>query len=181
MKHTPKAYPLLICLTLLMSACRKDADPFGQYAHQQAPPPLYKEAVIIYLKDKGDDNFSVQKPSDYLSDRAIARRKAQSIAIDQTDLPVSATYLKKIVEKTHGKILNTSRWLNYAVVHLPENSPQPSLTSLDLPFVSQVVAIGAHSEQEEPLLPPLENLQNEVQASSTATLETLPPLCRQLR
>ena len=45
----------------------------------------------LYLKDKDLDHtpFSVNRPSEFLSQRSIDRRKRQGIPVDLTDLPVA--------------------------------------------------------------------------------------------
>ena len=50
------------------------------------PTPL---KYRVYLKDKNYNKYSIDKPQEFLSARAIERRKRQHIAIDSTDLPVS--------------------------------------------------------------------------------------------
>ena len=50
----------------------------------------------VTLKDKAHSRYSLSAPSEYLSPRAIERRKRQHIAIDSTDLPVNDVYLNAI-------------------------------------------------------------------------------------
>lgn len=54
----------------------------------------------LYLKDKDLDHtpFSVNRPSEFLSQRSIDRRKRQGIPVDLTDLPVAPAYEKQVTE-----------------------------------------------------------------------------------
>ena len=62
--------------------------------------PLKKTYIYrLYLNDKTHSPYSIEHPENYLSERAINRRKRQGIAIDSTDLPVSPTYINEIKAK----------------------------------------------------------------------------------
>lgn len=78
--------------------------------------PLKKTYIYrLYLNDKTHSPYSIEHPENYLSERAINRRKRQGIAIDSTDLPVSPTYINEI--KAKGlTIMGTSRWHNTITV-----------------------------------------------------------------
>ena len=69
----------------------------------------------IEFTDKKGTEFSIDKPEEFLSQRAIDRRKRQNIEIDQTDLPVSKIYTDSL--QSIGFILkHTSKWLNGCTV-----------------------------------------------------------------
>lgn len=42
----------------------------------------------VAFADKGMTPFTLDQPEDYLSERALARRHRQGLAVDSTDLPV---------------------------------------------------------------------------------------------
>jgi subtilisin family serine protease len=70
---------------------------------------------LLYLADKGQNNYSIDKPGNFLSERAIQRRNKSNIAIAMNDLPVSKQYIDSI--KSLGlNIHNTSKWLNAVAV-----------------------------------------------------------------
>lgn len=46
----------------------------------------YNYKFRLKLKDKGKTSYSIEKPEEFLSPRAIERRMKQKIAIDSTDL-----------------------------------------------------------------------------------------------
>lgn len=67
---------------------------------------------LIELIDKTGSAFSIDRPEEFLSKRAIDRRKAFNIPIKENDLPVSRVYLDSIRSAGDVKILSTSKWLN---------------------------------------------------------------------
>ena len=70
----------------------------------------------IALKDKRGCGYTIDKPRQFLSHKAIERRNRFGIAIDSTDLPVSYQYLRQI--GTEGlRIIGTSKWNNTVLVN----------------------------------------------------------------
>jgi hypothetical protein len=89
----------------------------------------------ITLNDKGTSGFSISNPSQFLSAKAIARRQKMHIAIDDTDLPISAEYIKAI-QNVGGVVVVKSKWLNTVSVYC-ENELL-SYEFKKLPFVKDV-------------------------------------------
>ena len=90
------------------------------------------EKYWIQFTDKNDTPYSMDKPEEFLSERAIQRRLDYNIAIDEYDLPVNPSYLEAI-RNTGAVILNPSKWLNGVSVELTNNSIMKEIKSL--PFV----------------------------------------------
>ncbi len=67
---------------------------------------------IVRFSDKGSNNFSLNAPQDFLSDKAIERRNRYHITMDSADLPVTTAYLDSIRISGNVTILNISKWLN---------------------------------------------------------------------
>src|SRR5215831_2620723 len=63
---------------ILFAACVVNTKAFTQY------PKL-----IVQFTDKKNSPYRLDKPAQYLSQKAIQRRKRYDIAIDSTDLPVN--------------------------------------------------------------------------------------------
>lgn len=84
----------------------------------------------IELKNKGNPAYTIDNPSAYLSEKSIARRQKQGIAIDSTDLPVDLTYLEKI-KSTGAAIRATSKWVKTVTVYLPDSSAVLPLKAFD--------------------------------------------------
>ncbi len=98
---------ILICLAVLCvipASAKKKKFPGGkQYVFR------------IQLADKHGTSYSINRPEEFLSQKAIERRKKQRCKIDQTDLPINPAYLKTI-EKECGKIVSKSKWNNTVLV-----------------------------------------------------------------
>ena len=69
----------------------------------------------VAFKDKANTPYSLFKPHEYLSHKALWRRAKQEILIDSSDLPVNKNYVQ-LLEKEGLKIHATSRWFNGAIV-----------------------------------------------------------------
>ena len=65
----------------------------------------------VYFTDKESNGFSIDRPEDFLTSRSVERRAWQGLVIDETDLPVTGTYLEEL--RSMGvNIRHISRWLN---------------------------------------------------------------------
>ncbi len=86
----------------------------------------------VQLSDKKNSPFSLEEPLEYLSERAIERRKFFSIPLDSTDLPINPSYLN-LIQQTGAKIHCCSKWLNGLTVLLQDSNLMANIRSL--PFV----------------------------------------------
>lgn len=83
----------------------------GQNALGQIAPFTY----WVQFTDKDNTPYSIDKPEEFLSPKSVARRQAQDIKTDFTDLPVNPSYIDSL--KSLGLIIhNVSKWLNGAVI-----------------------------------------------------------------
>jgi serine protease AprX len=89
----------------------------------------------VQLTDKDHNEYSIDRPEEFLSQRSLDRRTRQGIQISEQDLPVSDAYLDSLGEYPL-KILYSSKWLNAAVVRTTDSSLVNTLS--DLSFVSDV-------------------------------------------
>jgi hypothetical protein len=89
----------------------------------------------VQFTDKNNSQYSISKPGDYLSDRAIQRRKKQNIAIDSLDLPVNQKYIVGVL-KVGAKYIHSSKWLNGVTVKAETDSFD--IKVLKLPYVKLV-------------------------------------------
>lgn len=89
----------------------------------------------LVLKDKRNTPYSINKPEEFLSQKAVERRLKQGLRIDDTDLPVNPFYLETIREKG-AEIKAVSKWLNTVVVYFPDSLMVESMH--ELPFVESV-------------------------------------------
>ncbi|MGC4058751.1 MAG: S8 family peptidase [Chitinophagaceae bacterium] len=84
-------------------------------------------AFRVSFTDKHGTVGDLSRPEAFLSARALARRTRLGIAIDSTDLPVSATYTDSVLKFTSGVLHTTSRWQNNMVVLLTDTTVVASL------------------------------------------------------
>ncbi|WP_116124269.1 S8 family serine peptidase [Lewinella sp. IMCC34183] len=109
---------LLFCTLLFATALSAQDDP------QQR---LY----FIGFTDKAGTTYSVDRPEEFLSTRALERRRKVNAAVTEVDLPVSAAYERQLTDRG-AKIWLRSRWMNGVVVATTAGE----LDALaDLPFV----------------------------------------------
>ncbi len=103
--------------------------------------------LIVQLKDKGNNTFSFNNTSQFLSPRAIQRRTRYNIPIDSTDLPVTQRYIDSIRLAGNVTVLSTSKWLNQVLI---QSSDQNAINKIrSLPFVRLVQSIGLRTNNDK--------------------------------
>ena len=98
-------------------------------------PQSFHYKFRLTLKDKGETPYSIDKPEEFLSPKAIERRERQGIKINATDLPISQEYLKTI-EEVGGAIVAKSKWLGSVSVDCADSAMVKKYQ--ELPFVSNI-------------------------------------------
>ena len=88
----------------------------------------------ISLKDKNETTYSLDKPGEYLSQKALERRQRQRLSIDSTDLPVCKAYVDAIQAKGVS-IVTTGKWQNTVTVECMNTTLINTLAML--PFVKE--------------------------------------------
>ena len=73
----------------------------------------------VYFTDKKHNNYSTRHPEEFLSPKALDRRKKFKIKVDKYDLPVTQLYLEYL-NKNQFKVVNVSKWNNTAVVEVTD-------------------------------------------------------------
>lgn len=96
-------------------------------------PKAYRYRV--QFKDKSQTTYSIGNPEEYLSLRAIERRKRQGISIDSTDIPVCDKYIKTLISQG-GKYILSSKWNNTALIEVANE--ETAAKFLDNSFVKSV-------------------------------------------
>ncbi|GAL83552.1 peptidase S8 and S53 subtilisin kexin sedolisin [Sporocytophaga myxococcoides] len=74
---------------------------------------------FVTFTDKSDSEYSSKTPEEFLSPKAISRRQAHNIQIQEEDLPVNKNYLDSFT-KTGIIIKGSSRWMNGVIVEMSE-------------------------------------------------------------
>jgi serine protease AprX len=87
------------------------------HLNAQTIPDIY----WVSFTDKHLNEYRIESPSTFLSQKSIQRREKQHISIDSTDLPVTQFYADSL-RRTGIKVLNTSKWLNGVAIQAPGDS-----------------------------------------------------------
>ncbi|MEA2043006.1 MAG: S8 family serine peptidase [Bacteroidota bacterium] len=98
---------------------------FGTASSQIAP-----NTYLVKFTDKENSGYSLDKPEEFLSTKALARRQRYNISLSEQDLPVNNTYVDSL--KSIGfEIYAVSKWFNSAVLFTEDSSLVKKLTMLD--------------------------------------------------
>lgn len=114
---------------------------------------------MIFFSDKNNSEYSIDNPSDFLSEKAISRRVKNNISVDESDLPVINRYVLE-VEALGVSTYFKTKWMNGLLVEMvPDLVPMVE----SLVFVNDVVLVAEGYQlldQElirNPSLPPIIN------------------------
>jgi hypothetical protein len=118
----------MLVITLLASTCLLPVKVAGQPYFQETAPGKYR----VVLTDKDNNPFSLDRPDEFLSARALYRRQKQGVALSFNDLPVTPAYLDSI-RKAGAEILTVSKWLNAVTIKSDQDSILERIAVL--PFV----------------------------------------------
>jgi hypothetical protein len=99
---------------------------------------------FVGFKDRKSGRYSLNRPAEFLSARAIERRRAQGIAITEDDFPVDADYLGK-VQAAGVRLLYATRWFNGAVIETADSLLGENLRKQA--FVNEVEFLGSWKKQ----------------------------------
>lgn len=95
----------------------------------------------VQFKDKKGTPYSILKPQEFLSPRAIERRQRLGIPIDEMDLPVSPKYINEL-KKLGAVVYTTSKWFNAVTVYVEDEAAVKIMRRLS--FVNNVEATGRY-------------------------------------
>jgi hypothetical protein len=79
------------------------------------------DKYLIEFTDKNGNGYSLSKPEEFLSQRALVRRSKQNIKIGPTDLPVTQAYVDSI-SKCGVKVLYSIKWFNALIIETSDTS-----------------------------------------------------------
>lgn len=126
-----KKYTIFLLFTLLL---------FSSYAQEYAK-------YWVQFTDKNNTPFSVDRPKEFLSQRAIQFRQKYQIPIDETDIPVNVIYIQQVLDiDSTMRLCTKSKWLNGITVYCERDGVLDSI--LKLPFVSFAERTVTMSEPE---------------------------------
>ena len=101
----------------------------------QVAPNYY----AIKFTDKDNNGYSLDNPEEFLSERSIERRANQSIGYDNTDLPITTSYIEEVAE-IGVEVKRQVKWINTILV----KTTDPTLIDeiLALSFVESATKIA---------------------------------------
>ncbi|MBI9033888.1 MAG: S8 family serine peptidase [Bacteroidales bacterium] len=91
---------------------------------------------LVKFSDKLYNEYSLDNPSEFMSQRAIDRRERYDIPFDVSDLPISTSY-KIDVANLGAQIRNEIKWFNTLIIIVDDQAIADQIAELD--FVSSVV------------------------------------------
>lgn len=71
-----------------------------------------QEEAWVYFIDKPDVNYYMSNPLEMLTQRALDRRTAQNIPLDNLDIPIANSYINQVENATGITVMAKSKWLN---------------------------------------------------------------------
>ena len=83
--------------------------------YQSAESQIVPTKFFVQFANKDNSNFSINRPLEFLSSRAVSRRMIYKIPVVYSDLPVSKIYLDSL-ETFGAKIHSVTKWFNGAVI-----------------------------------------------------------------
>jgi serine protease AprX len=109
-----------------------------QIAHSQTASVGPKKYWVQFT-DKNNSPYSIDNPTEFLSEKAIERRNKQGIQLKSNDIPVNPTYVEQ-VSAVGARILNRSKWFNAVTIEVQDSTLLPTIEAL--PFVNAVSQIA---------------------------------------
>lgn len=103
-------------------------------AFSQVAPNYY----AIKFTDKDNNEYSLENPEEFLTQRSIDRRTSQDIAYDLTDLPMTDSYIQQVAE-IGVEVKRRVKWINTILVKTGNASLIDEI--LELPFVEHATKI----------------------------------------
>lgn len=119
---------LFTCLLLYLPVMAQDT---GNAAKEE-------QKRLIYFADKANTPYTTLEPLQFLSPKAVDRRKRQKISVTPRDLPVNPAYVAALQE-AGATVWYTSRWFNAAVVQCTDEQLQ---ALQELPFVLRAQSLN---------------------------------------
>lgn len=139
--------PILILLFLSFSESSQAQDSSAVYWFQ--------------FTDKQGTPYTLDNPEEFLSDKALTRRRKQDIALNQRDLPVNPDYVRQVSELAK-EVLIRSKWLNGVAALLKDSGQLRAIHDLSIVDTGyRVKGTELATQQEAGGVPDLDMLYGE--------------------
>lgn len=93
----------------------------------------------VTFKDKAESIYAIDKPNEFMSDNALARREKFDIPISNSDLPVCSSYVNAITS-LGVEVNKSSKWLNGCLLKITDPLNVENVENLG--FVKSIKFIG---------------------------------------
>ena len=102
---------------------------------------------FVAFKDKNNSAFSIKKPQEFLSEKALQRRAKYQIKIEESDLPVNQNYINAICNK-RVKFKSASKWLNGILIEITDTDVIREIAKRE--FVAATVEVAYYEFLKKP-------------------------------
>ena len=104
----------------------------------------------VQFNDKNGSAFSIERPQEFLSPKAIENRRHFNIPITEQDLPVNRNYINQVLRLDSNMVLFTkSKWLNGITVYSEKENIKESIEKLCcVKFCEKTISL----KEPEPLI-----------------------------
>jgi len=83
----------------------------------------------VKFKNKNGTPYTVSNPSAFLTAKSIQRRTTYSITVNQSDLPVTPSYISQVEAVPNVTVLYASKWINGVVVAVTNTAALSTINS----------------------------------------------------
>lgn len=105
----------------------------------------------VEFEDKIGTPYSLLKPQEFLSAKALDRREVQGIELDAYDLPINPAYTNAVLQKG-VKFHGASKWMNTLAIYCKDAAILKTIEQL--PFVRSVYPLGKFRPVKKPFKNP---------------------------
>ena len=104
----------------------------------------------VRFADKADTPYSLDRPEEYLSPRALQRRQTLQVAVDSLDLPVCPSYLL-MLRQAGFTVHAASRWMNGVILFAPDQQTASQLDTLSFVASYTLYETASATAPDEPV------------------------------
>jgi subtilisin family serine protease len=120
----------------------------------------------VRFTNKNGTPYSISNPSAFLTNKSIQRRTTYSIAVDQTDLPVTPSYVQQVESVAGVTVLYASKWINGVAIIATNTAALNVINSFSF------VAGSAPVNRFRIVLPPVPGNDGAVQSGRSMATKT---------
>jgi serine protease AprX len=96
----------------------------------------------VSFTDKNNNTYTLANPFAFMSTKSLARRSTYGILMDQSDLPVTASYISQVASVPNVTVTYASKWMNSLVIAVSNTAALATINSF--PFVVGSVPVSKY-------------------------------------